>query len=149
MTDTWNQTLLEKELTLDEGKRYVKYKDTAVPPKWTQGIGHNLEASPQPQYPTKWTDAIIDAVFLRDTYTSVAKLDANIPWWRKLTPARQRVLINMCFNMGWGSLSGFHNTLAAIKAGQYQSAAAGMLASKWAKQVGARATRLAAMMRAG
>jgi lysozyme len=58
------------------------------------------------------------------------------------------VLVNMAFNMGGGLLS-FVNTLAAIQRGDYNAAANGMLASRWATQVGARATRLADMMRNG
>ncbi|MGU3777520.1 hypothetical protein [Burkholderia metallica] len=67
---------------------------------------------------------------------------------RQLDPVRQRVVINMAFNMQGGLLT-FTNTLAAMKRGDYAAAADGMLASKWAAQVGARATRLATMMRSG
>ncbi len=68
---------------------------------------------------------------------------------------RQRVIANMCFNMGIGNAStgkgllGFKNTLAAMQRGSYSMAAAGMLNSKWATQVGARATRLARAMETG
>jgi len=48
----------------------------------------------------------------------------------------------MCFNLGIGGLLGFNNTLAFIAAGDWESAANGMLASKWAKQVGMRAIEL-------
>lgn len=57
-------------------------------------------------------------------------------------------MMNMAFNMQDRFLT-FVNTLAAIKRGDYTAAADGMLASKWANQVGARAQRLAAMMRTG
>lgn len=43
----------------------------------------------------------------------------------------------MAFNMLGGLLT-FTNTLAAMKRGDYAAAADGMLASKWATQVGAR-----------
>jgi lysozyme len=39
--------------------------------------------------------------------------------------------------------------LAAVREGRYDDAAAGMLRSKWAGQVGERAKRLAALMREG
>jgi len=51
--------------------------------------------------------------------------------------------------MGIGWLTTFKNTVANIRTGNYEAAAKGMLASKWAKQVGARAIRLADMMRKG
>jgi len=50
--------------------------------------------------------------------------------------------LNMCFNLGLKGLLGFNNTLAFIKAGDWERAANGMLASKWAKQVGMRAIEL-------
>lgn len=84
-----------------------------------------------------------------------AQLDAALPWWIGLSDARRRALINMAFNLGIGSrqppkgLLAFQNTLAAIKARDYEAAARGMLASRWAEQVGARARRLAEMMRVG
>ena len=78
-----------------------------------------------------------------------ADLDLALSWWRGLDDVRQRVLVNMAFNLGITRLLGFKNTLAAMQAGNYADAAKGMLDSKWATQVGARATRLAAMMRDG
>ena len=57
-------------------------------------------------------------------------------------------MMNMAFNMQ-GKLLTFVDTLAAMKRGDYAAAADGMLNSLWARQVGARATRLAAMMRSG
>ena len=68
---------------------------------------------------------------------------------------RRRVLQNMAFNLGIGSaatgkgLLGFKNTLEFVRTGQYDKAADGMLASKWAKQVKGRAVRLAGEMRNG
>jgi lysozyme len=43
----------------------------------------------------------------------------------------------------------FENTLALIRSGSYAQAAAEMVKSKWAKQVGKRADRLANMMKTG
>ena len=76
-------------------------------------------------------------------------LDRYEPWWCTLSPSRQRVLINMCFNLGISRLLDFKLALAAMKAGKFHLAAAEMLDSKWAKQVGERAERLAVMMKEG
>jgi lysozyme len=84
-----------------------------------------------------------------DVNKCVAELDKSIPWWRTLTPNRQAVLTNMCFNLGIGGLLGFNNTLAFIASGDWERAANGMLASKWAKQVGRRAIELSELMRKG
>ncbi len=59
------------------------------------------------------------------------------------------VLLKMCFNLGIGGLLEFNNTLAFIAAGDWERAANGMLASKWAKQVGRRAIELSELMRKG
>jgi lysozyme len=139
--------LLEAELRRDEGVRYTPYLDTATPPRRTVGVGHNMDVSP---LPTGWTcpltDAQVSQLLARDISTSLAKLDANLPWWRQMDEVRQRVLANMCFNMGIGTLLTFHNTLGAMQRGSYAVAAAGMLSSKWAQQVGMRARRLAYAM---
>lgn len=87
---------------------------------------------------------------LRNDIARVVKnLDFYLPWWKLLSEPRQRVLANMCFNLGIAGLLTFKRTLAAVKEGRYSDAADGMLQSKWAKQVGNRAKRLAEVMRTG
>lgn len=140
-----NDPLLAKELRRDEGVEYVPYLDT-VGIK-TVGVGHNMQAKPLPaDWTFPLTDAQVDQLLAEDLQEVFDGLDRNIPWWRKLSYERQRVLANMAFNLGIKGLMGFKNTLAHIQAERYQSAAEGMLASKWARQVGQRANRLAAMM---
>lgn len=78
-----------------------------------------------------------------------ADLDARVPWWRRLDEVRQRVLANMCFNMGVVRLMEFEHMLAHAMIGQYGAAADAMVASAWYVQVGARAVRLVQMMRTG
>lgn len=77
------------------------------------------------------------------------QLNKRIPWWTKLDDARKGVLVNMAFQMGIDGLLGFKNTLAMIQAGNYESAARGMLQSKWAQQTPSRAKRMAEQMRTG
>jgi lysozyme len=55
----------------------------------------------------------------------------------------------MAFNLGVDGLMTFKNTLQAIQERRFGFAASGMMASKWAKQVGDRASRLSKMMREG
>ena len=138
--------LLLAELRRDEGVRRWPYADTLGIK--TVGVGHNLVAHPLSLiYPLD--DAEIDVILIGDIAEVIAGLDARLPWWRSLNDVRQRVIVNMAFNMGIAGLLTFKNTLAAVRGGRYSDAAAGMLASKWAKQVGARAKRLADMMREG
>ena len=131
---------LKIELTRDEGLRLKPYRDTVG--KLTIGIGRNLDDVGISQD---------EAMHLldNDIARTTAALDKAIPWWRSLNDVRQRVVVNMAFNLGVAGLLGFKNTLAAMQAGRYADAAGGMLASKWATQVGERAKRLAAMMAKG
>ena len=135
--------LLIAELRRDEGVRYEPYKDTLGID--TVGVGHNLKAKPLGLiYPL--TDAEVDRLLAFDLDDVFAGLDKHLPWWRDLSQARQRVLANMVFNMGIAGVLTFKNTLSEIQRGHYQIAADNMLKSKWAKQVGQRANRLARMM---
>lgn len=139
---------LIQELRRDEGVKYSVYKDTKGIP--TVGVGHNLQASPLPsgwKYPL--TDAQVDALLTKDLEVVFKALEKNWPWYKNLSDARQRVLANMCFNMGEGVLGTFKNTLKLIQTGKYSEAADAMLKSLWAKQVQGRAVRLAQMMKEG
>ena len=141
---------LKSQLRVDEGTRRRRYRDTNG--FWTIGRGHNIDADPH--YPYQLTDEPlndqqIDTLEDRDIAAAVAALDQYCNWWRAMEEPRQRVLANMCFNMGWGKLSGFVNTLQAMHFSDYASAAAGMRSSLWASQVGDRAERLAKVMETG
>lgn len=137
--------LLIKEIRRDEGVRYSPYLDTEG--IGTVGVGHNLEAKPLPEgwtYPL--TDDQVDELLAQDLQEVFDGLDHALPWWRKLDYGRQRVLVNMTFNLGLAGMLGFKNTLSAVEQGRYNAAGAGMMASKWARQVGDRADRLADIM---
>lgn len=135
-----NNDKLLKQLDLHEGLELKPYKDTVG--KLTIGVGRNL------------TDRGIskeEAYYLlrNDVAIAITELDKNLSWWKGLDEIRQRVLADMCFNLGITKLLGFKNTLELIRKGDYESAASAMLNSLWAKQVKGRATRLANMMRTG
>lgn len=138
MTDLMNAMVAD--LRRDEGERLKPYRDTVG--KLTIGVGRNLDdvgITPE------------ESAYLlsNDINKVLRQLDEKLPWWRGLCFNRQRVLVNMSFNLGINGLLGFKNTLAAVQAGQYDKAAEGMLSSKWASQVGKRADRLAELMRNG
>lgn len=142
-----NMDLLYVELRRDEGVKYSPYKDTKNIS--TVGVGHNLVAAPLPGAKYPLTDEQVDAILKTDLQAVFKALDANLPWWRSLDEVRQRVLANMCFNMGIGTLLQFKNTLAAMRSCKYALAAGGMRSSAWAAQVGERAERLAKAMESG
>lgn len=169
--DSFDRAALQLELIRDEDLRLKVYRCTAD--KLSVGVGRNLDDVGLRTGEEELVGSIraiaargitrTQAMILlsHDIDACVADLDRKLPWWRKLDGVRQRVLINMCFNMGIGrapdaarkitgrGLLGFANTLRLISAGAYSDASQNMLASRWAEQVGPRAARLAAMMRTG
>lgn len=134
------QEKLEAQLEVDEGKRKRIYTDTVG--KITGGVGRNLTDR-------DFSDDEIALMLKNDIAIVEADLDRNCPWWRGMCDARQNVLANMCFNLGVKRLLGFKDTLALMQAGRYDATAMAMLDSQWARQVGARAFRLAIVMRSG
>lgn len=148
--DAENLNLLISELRRDEGVRYTIYLDNSIPPNQTVGVGHNCQASPLPAgWACPLTDGQVDQLLAGDLQITFASLDHALPWWRQMDPVRQRVIANMCFNLGITRLLGFHNTLLAMQRGSYAVAAAGMKASSWYSEVGARAQRLCQAMETG
>lgn len=128
------------QLSIDEGRRNKIYKDTVG--KLTVGVGRNISDR-------AFSDDEIDLMLSNDIAIVEKELDRKLPWWRQMNDARQNVLANMAFNMGVPTLESFVNTLKAMQEARYADAAAGMLKSRWASQVGNRAVRLATVMRTG
>lgn len=130
---------IEAQLILDEGLRLKPYKCTAG--RTTIGVGRNLDDL-----------GITKAEALYLLANDIARVEAEClktyPWYSKLDPVRQSVILNMRFNLG-PRLDKFVNTLTAIAVGDYADAAQKMGQSLWARQVGQRAVRLAQMMRTG
>lgn len=138
--DRIDRSAMIAELTRDEGFRAKPYHCTAG--KLTIGVGRNI----QEVGITKDEAAVL---LVNDIERCAAELDQKLPWWRELDAVRQRVLLNMNFNLGITKLLGFRNTLAAVRERRFDDAAAGMEASLWHRQVGDRARRLVSMMRTG
>lgn len=135
-----NIDLMKFELRRDEGVRLKPYRDTVG--KLTLGVGRNIDD-------VGITSEEADYLLENDIGRAMAELDRALPWWRGLSEARQRALLNMAFNLGLSRLLGFRGMLGALQAGDWGRAAAEALNSRWAGQVGARAQRLAEMIREG
>ncbi len=152
-----NIEILKSELIRDEGFRANPYRCTSG--KLTTGVGRNLDDNPltpdeiavvgHDGRDEKITMEAASQLLGNDIKRTIEALNRTIPWWKTLDDVRQRVLINMAFNLGVSGLLRFHTTLGWIKQGHYSSAAGEMLLSVWAEQVGDRASRLARMMRTG
>lgn len=138
MNYTYN--LLRDELVRDEGYREKPYRDSLG--KLTIGVGFNLDDVGL--LPEEITYILQHRIKLAEN-----DLDRNIPWWRDLSDARQRALVNLNYNLGWSKLSGFKNLLAHLQSGNFDQAADDALHSLWASQVGSRAQRIATLIRNG
>lgn len=135
------------DLRRDEGLRLTAYPDpdTDAAP-WTIGYGHT---GPEVHRGLVWTKDEAEAALTADVARVQGELNAAMPWWRTLDDVRQDVLANMAFNMGVAGLSTFKLFLADVRMGRFGQAAALMLMSKWASEVGERAMRLLILMEHG
>jgi lysozyme len=112
---------------------------------WTIGTGRLIDK----RKGGGLTDVECDFLLSNDVKRFEKELDVSLPWWRSIDPVRQRVLLDMAFNLGTNGLLSFANTLKFIKDKDYIRAADNMLKSKWAEQVGKRALTLSEMIRTG
>lgn len=128
-----------EQLIMHEGLKLRPYKCSAG--KLTIGIGRNLED----RGITKE-----EAIYLaKNDIQGVEQALALNHWYATLDPIRQKVIIDMAFNMGINGLLKFKKMILAIERRDFVKAADEMLDSLWAEQVGVRAKRLAEMMRNG
>jgi len=138
-----NRALLRTELQRDEGLRFQAYQDTLG--FWTIGYGHLLGSTPRMQL---ITHDEADALLEMDIDTAMALTGFLAPGLIASEDARARAVTNMAFNLGM-KLAGFKKFLAAVHSDNWPVAAAEMMDSLWAKQVGVRAARLYDMMLKG
>ena len=128
-----------EQLKIDEGFKGVPYLCTAN--KVTIGYGRNLSDNPL-------TEKEAEYLLLSDL--TKVEAEANmIAYFSELNETRQAVIINMIYNLGITRLLKFKKMHKAIVNGKFNTAATEMLDSKWARQVGNRANRLAKQMREG
>jgi len=134
---------LMKEIIADEGYVYEIYNDHLGYP--TFGVGHLITSKDKEHGLPIGTPVSEDRIMEcleNDMKIVCQELDMKEPWWRNLDDNRQRILANMCFNLGYPRLSGFKNFLSALQVSDFEKAAVEMMDSKWADQVGDRAKRL-------
>jgi lysozyme len=133
-------TSLRQQLYRDEGVRLKPYKDSEG--LLTIGVGRCLD---RVGISMGESELMLD----NDISRATAEVITHIPWSHELDEIRRAVLTNMAFNVGVAGLLKFERMLAALKARDYETAAKEMLDSKWRKQVGPRADRLAKQMVTG
>ena len=137
---------LERELIRDEGWRSKAYKCTAG--HWTIGVGHKM-------HPGELVGVIRDIEWDSEKIFQTLAQDINLAIrgcehvfvcsrFEALSDARQRALVNMCFQLGASGLMGFRKMVNAVYAGDWVRAHREALDSKWARSDSpARAQRVA------
>lgn len=134
-----NRQLLLQQLQHHEGLRLKAYRDTVG--KLTIGYGRNLDDRGISED---------EAGFMLDNDIDLVEAELErMPLYLSVGPIRQVVLANMAFNMGVPTLLTFRRMLGALAERDWDRAAAEMLDSRWASQVGSRAVELAELMRRG
>ena len=129
----------ESMIARHEGLKLKPYQCTAD--KLTIGYGRNLDDNGISMDEAK-------IMLANDVQTSYEQL-RGFMWFEGVNEYRKMVLVDMCFNLGLPRLQGFKNMLSAVMQGNYDKAAAEMLDSKWANQVGQRALTLSRIMKNG
>jgi len=135
MTDT---AAIVADLKRDEGLRLKCYTDTTG--HVSIGFGRNLTDIGISEFEA-------ECMLERDIARAMDGLDAGLSWWRNMPELWQRGLVNMTFCLGITGLLGFRKMLDALRSGDGELAAMECLASKYAKQVGERAVRIAELYR--
>lgn len=144
-----NYNLMAKQLILHEGLRLSPYVDTEG--FLTCLVGYNVDArgwdfveeclKRKVVAPGGLTEKIL---FTRSEAIKVLEADIRrvekvvrslLPEYESLNEPRQRVIIDMAFNLGRRALR-FEKALAALRERQWSKVAREMYHSRWAKQVG-------------
>lgn len=136
----YDKEKLFDQLVEHEGLELKPYKCTAG--YLTIGIGRNLDDR-------GITEDEARLLCNNDIEIVEHELARNFPVVTGLDDVRCRVLLDMAFNLGIPRLSAFRKMWGALEEGNYEQAAVEMLDSRWARQVGRRATRLSQMMETG
>lgn len=130
---------LKEQLILHEGLRLKPYRCTAG--RLTIGVGRNLDDK-------GISEAEAMDMLSHDIMETYNGLRHVLPWFDNLDDDRQRVLVDLAFNMGLVGLLRFQRMLDAMKRQDWAGAVKEMRDSLWAKQVQKdRVERLVKMMR--
>jgi GH24 family phage-related lysozyme (muramidase)/uncharacterized protein YukE len=95
------------------------------------------------------TDAQMNQLLTNHINTAVTDAQNYYSGFDQLDPTRQRVLTDMAYNMGGGTLNTFTGVHTALTNGDFNTAANHMQQSLWYRQTGTRAQFLTNAMRTG
>ncbi len=132
MTET-----LEQRIIRHEGFRSLPYKD--ILGKLTIGYGRCLTTN-------GISDDEAELMLNNDIEDARLALSQSFPWSLGLNDVRKDVLTEMIFQLGVHGVLGFPRMIAAIRIGDFGSAAKEMLNSVWHTQTPIRCEELANLM---
>ena len=138
--------LCKQDIKRHEGEVLEIYEDSLG--YKTLGIGHLCQPE-DPEYKwevgTKVSQEIVDMYYESDFdkhYKEAIHVFGSEEDFEKLPEVIQRVLVNMCFNLGGSRLSKFRNMLKACRNHDWKEMAVQMEDSRWFNQVGGRSREL-------
>ena len=140
---------------MHEGCRLKPYYCTKG--KQTIGVGRNLDDNPLTEEEKRvcgdWEKGITkNAAFYllrNDIKRTETECKKRIAIYDVLDDERQYALLDMAFNLGVAGVLKFKKMLTAMACGYWEDAAKECLNSKYAKEVGQRAKRIAETIRTG
>jgi GH24 family phage-related lysozyme (muramidase) len=159
--DITNDKQLFKQISIHEGVRNTVYKDTKGIP--TIGVGFNLTRKDAREKvealgvdydkvragKESLTEDQIFELYKNDIQTAISDAKSIVSNFDDLDRVRQRVMVDMAFNLGHARFSEFKATINAVERFDFEKAAEQMINSLWFDQVKTRGVRLVKMMRDG
>lgn len=120
---------------------------------WDIGHGYNLTAHGIPASVAQnltWTAEQADKALRAEVAATIAELEAHWPLWDdEFDEVRQAVYIAGVYQLGVGSAAKFRNTIACLRAHDFEGAVRNLEASRWARQTPARVGRIEQMLLTG
>jgi lysozyme len=150
---------LRSQLVKHEGKKTKVYMDTEGIP--TIGVGFNLNRADAKKKieglgltydkvkagTQELTDKQILTLLDSDIDAAIINCKSVFPTFTEISDVRQRVLVDMMFNLGKTRFTKFEKMIARINNSDFASAADEMKKSEWYNQVKERGNTLERMMR--
>jgi lysozyme len=145
-----NIELCKQEIKRHEGEVLNIYEDSLG--YKTLGVGHLCQPE-DPEYDwavgTSVSQEVVDMYYEDDFekhYKETIHVFGSEEDFEKLPEVIQRVLVNMCFNLGGTRLSKFKNMMRACRENNWKEMAVQMEDSRWYGQVGRRSKELQDMV---
>lgn len=153
---------MEAQLLLHEGCRLQAYLDSLG--FLTIGVGYNVDCRGWGPLEKLIGRKVTDGTITKEEALKVLRADIKAveaevarlwPFYQELDPVRQRVAVDMGFNLGYKAMA-FKKTRAFVERRDWSNAVREMWRSKWSNQVGDgpgkrfdRCDRLAGMLLTG